>query len=75
MNEILRDRIVCGINSGKLQQRFLAEKDLTLAKAIDLAQGMETATKNAKALAATGGDESSEIHRITPNIPTRGETG
>ncbi len=48
LNEMLRDRIVCGINSSKLQQRLLAEKELTLVKAIDLAQGMETATKNAK---------------------------
>ena len=46
LNEMLRDRIVCGINSSKLQQRLLAEKELTLVKAIDLAQGMETATKN-----------------------------
>ncbi len=78
LNEMLRDRIVCGVNSGKLQQRLLAEKELTLVKAIDLAQGMETATKNAKALAATGGNESSEIHRITSYIPRRGtgrETG
>ncbi len=48
LNEMLRDRIVCGINSSKLQQRLLAEKELTLVKTIDLAQGMETATKNAK---------------------------
>ncbi len=69
---MLRDRIVCGINSSKLQQRLLAEKKLTLVKAIDLAQDMETATKNAKALAANGGDKSSEIHRITPKVPRAG---
>jgi len=47
---MLRDRIVCGINNGKIQQRLLAEKTLTLAKTIELAQGMETAAKNAKEL-------------------------
>ncbi len=35
LNEMLRDRIVRGINSGKLQQRLQAENHLTLVKAID----------------------------------------
>ena len=34
-----------GINSSKIQQRLLAEKDLTLDKAVDLALGMEAATR------------------------------
>ena len=50
LDDLLRDRIVCGINHGKIQQRLLAEKTLTLARAIELAQGMETAEKNAKEL-------------------------
>ena len=69
LNEMLRDRIVCGINSGK---RDYWLKELTV-KAIDLAQGMEMATKNAKELAANGGDVLLEIHRITPNVPGRGD--
>ncbi len=51
LDDMLRDRIVCGINNTKIQQKLLAEKTLTLAKAIELAQGMETAAKNAKELA------------------------
>ena len=50
LDNMLRDRIVCGINNRKIQQRLLAEKTLTLAKTIELAQGLETAVKNAKEL-------------------------
>lgn len=81
LNDMLRDRIVCGINSSKIQQRLLAEKDLTLDKAVDLAQGMETATKNVKELAqagagvgeaaAAGADINQVTHRHVPK-PQRG---
>ena len=47
---MLRDRIVCGVNNTKIQQTLLAEKTLTLKKAMELAQGLETAAKNAKVL-------------------------
>ena len=41
LEDMLRDRIVCGIND--IQRRLLAEANLSFAKAIELAQGMETA--------------------------------
>ena len=69
LNDMLRDRLVCGINSSKVQQRLLAEKDLTLDKAVDLALGMETATKNVKELAQAGGSEAftvkAEVNQVT----------
>ncbi len=75
LDDMLRDRIVCGINNTKIQQRLLAEKTLTLAKAIELAQGMETAAKNAKELAqqdtASASAGSEGVHRVTP--PKRGK--
>ena len=45
-----------------------AEKNLTLNKAIDLAQRMETATKNVKELSQTRGKEAStasEVNQVT----------
>ena len=48
LNEMLRDRLVCGVNHDTIQSRLLAEKDLTYDKAIELAQAVETAQKNAK---------------------------
>ena len=66
---MLRDRLVCGINSSKIQQRLLAEKDLTLDKAVDLVLGMETATKSVKELAQAEGSETTtvkaEVNRVT----------
>ena len=44
---MLRDRLVCGIKDIKLQERLLAERGLTFAKAFELAQAAELAEKNA----------------------------
>ena len=51
LDEALRDRIVCGLNSEAMQKHLLTENDLTLPKTI--AQSMETAQKDAKALQAS----------------------
>ncbi|KAL5500663.1 hypothetical protein EMCRGX_G012257 [Ephydatia muelleri] len=41
LNDMLRDRLVCGIRDIKLQRRLLAERGLTFAKAFELAQAAE----------------------------------
>ena len=50
LSEALRDRLVCGIHSESTQRRLLAEADLTLARAIEVAQSMEAAEINAQQL-------------------------
>ena len=50
LEDMLRDRLVCGIASGSIQRRLLAEPDLTLQKAQNLAQAIESTDKNAKDL-------------------------
>lgn len=50
LNEALRDRLVCGIRDGHTQKKLLTIADLTLAKAMDVAQGEEAAERNSKAL-------------------------
>ena len=50
LNEILRDRIVCGIEDQKIQRRLLAEPELTFDKAFEVALASESADKNAKDL-------------------------
>ena len=47
LSEVIRDHIVCGLHSESTQKRLLAEDDLTLAKTIEIAQGMEAAECNA----------------------------
>ena len=48
LNDALRDRLVCGLRSEAAQKRLLAEPNLTLARALELSQGMEAASKSAK---------------------------
>ena len=47
---MLRDRLVCGINDEKIQNRLLSETGLTYMKAMSLAQSLETAAQNLKEL-------------------------
>ena len=47
LSEAIRDRIVCGLRNENIQRRLLAEDDLTLAKTIEIAQGMEAADRTA----------------------------
>ena len=50
LNDMLRDRLVCGIRDRRLQQRLLAETDLTFKKALEISQAIEAAERNAKDL-------------------------
>ena len=46
LDQALRDRLVCGLRSENIQKRLLTEADLTLARAVGLAQGMEATHQN-----------------------------
>ena len=50
LEDMLRDRIVCGISDSRIQRRLLAEPKLTYAKAVELSQSMEAADKNSKVI-------------------------
>ena len=45
-DQALRDRLVCGLRSESIQKRLLSEADLTLARAVEISQGMEAAHQN-----------------------------
>ena len=47
---MLRDRLVCGITDSRVQRRLLAEPDLTLKKALELAQAQEMVEKGMQQL-------------------------
>ncbi|KAL5488914.1 hypothetical protein EMCRGX_G017932 [Ephydatia muelleri] len=46
LDELLRDRLVCGIKDEHIQRRLLAEPYLTFKKAQDIAQALESADRN-----------------------------
>ena len=49
LDDMLRDRLVCGISDGTLQHRLLAEPcRLNIKKALQLAQAQETAEMGAQ---------------------------
>ena len=43
LDDMIRDRLVCGISDAKVQERLLVESQLTLTKAAKMAQSMELA--------------------------------
>ena len=46
LDDMLRDRIVCGVRNSSVQRRLLAESGLTFKKAFELVQSAESAEKN-----------------------------
>ena len=50
LDDMLRDRLVCGMNNKQIQRRLLAESKLTLKGALEIAQNLETAAQNVQAL-------------------------
>ena len=61
LDEMLRDRLVCGVRDIRIQRRLLAEPKLTLKRTLDLALATEAADKDASEIQKAdgqGGDAS-----------------
>ena len=54
LNEMLRDRLVCGINEDSIQKPLLSSVDLTYDSAVKRSLAMEAALQNAKEMQGTG---------------------
>lgn len=50
LEQMLRDRLVCGINDDRIQRRLLSETDLTFERAFKIAVAAEAASKNVQDL-------------------------
>ena len=59
-DDMLRDRLVCGLKSEQIQNKLLTQEDLTFAKALSIAIAAETASKDAIELRS----RSSAIHKL-----------
>ncbi|CAB3995696.1 Retrovirus-related Pol poly from transposon, partial [Paramuricea clavata] len=66
LDNMIRDRLVCGINNEKIQRRLLAEPELTYKKAVELSLAMESASKHVEDLGAKGVsiEDPNNIHRV-----------
>ena len=52
LNDMLRDRLVCGTTNSQLQKRLLSEPDLIFKKALNLAQALESSEARVTVFAA-----------------------
>ena len=72
LEDCLRDRLVCGLSNTHIIKKLLAEKDLDLSKAIQLATASETASRDAMELGKTAVPAS--VHKLAPTSSRRSST-
>ncbi len=68
LEEMLRDRLVCGINDEQIQRRLLAESTLDFRKAMKISTSMETAIKNAKDLTNQTSSGNYSLNRVGDEV-------
>ena len=71
--ELIRDRVFCGVASEKVKERLLRERDLTLDKAMDLCRAEEQAKKLLKCISEEASADLSLVHVVNPR-PKRQST-
>ena len=66
LQDMLRDRLVCGVNHEAITNRLLSEKKLTFDKAMELAQAIESAERDTRQLqAAQSTSMTPQVHFTT----------
>ena len=60
LEDMIRDRLLCGVRSPKIQQRLLAETELSFDRALKIASTMVRAEKNVCDIAGLSGLEKME---------------
>ena len=64
LDDMLRDRLVCGVTDGCLQRHLLAKSELTLKNAVKIAITQETAERGAQQLQQQQRPQSSTLHKV-----------
>ena len=65
LNDMLRDRLVCGVDDLRIQRRLLAEPQLTFDKAFEIAMASESAEKNVKDLQSGAQLTDSPVNKLS----------
>ncbi|CAI5640403.1 unnamed protein product [Oreochromis niloticus] len=69
LDDMLRDRLVCGINDDGMQRGLLGEPTLDFKKALEIAQAIETAANNTKDIRkANNNMHSTEVHHVSQSV-------
>ena len=69
LNEMIRDRLVCGLNNDTIQTRLLAEKELTFERTFEIAQSIEAAEKNSKVIKNGSNGNLETLHYRVTGFP------
>ena len=64
LEQVLRDRLVCGIRHDNTQKRLLLESNLSLTKAVDIARSVEAAEKQSTQLKEKGSANASQVLKV-----------
>ena len=78
LKDMIRDRLVCGINHEGIQKKLLAEKNLTYERALEIALALESAeqgTKDLKSAATAATSLPKDLHYASLHPPNRQATG
>ena len=70
LDEMLRNRLVCGLRDVRVQRRLFAEPKLTFTKAFELAQAAELAEKSSQDISRAG----ASVNALEPRRATAGQT-
>ena len=70
LDSALRDKFVCGLRSEHIQKGLLTEVDLTMTRAVEIAQAKKTASRDAKDFKGSGSTAISKLTQSTSHSPT-----
>ena len=74
LDEMLQDWLVCGIANPTVQKRLLAEPELTLTKAVTIAQAVEFAERGSKEIQSVK-DPPKDIHKFSQVSASKTSSG
>ena len=69
LDQALRDKLVCGIRNEAIQRRLLTEKELTAARAYELARGMEAAYQQSTQLQTA--QQEQKAYKVTSAVESK----
>ena len=69
LDQALRDKLVCGMQNEMIQRRLLTEKELTAARAYEIARGMEAAHQQSTQLQTA--QQEQKAHKVTSSVESK----
>ena len=64
LEDMLRDRLVCGISDDRIQRRLLAERELAFEKAVEIATATEMASRNVMDLGGRKPSSDNNVNKV-----------